>query len=94
MRRPAGSGWRRSRSRPSASATSRPRRPTTVAAVDAHNAAIMDAVNRTGEVFLSHTKLNGRSRSASPSAASGRSCATSSAHGQLLQAAAEEVERR
>ena len=25
-----------------------------------HNAAVMEAVNRTGEVFLSHTKLNGR----------------------------------
>jgi aromatic-L-amino-acid/L-tryptophan decarboxylase len=30
------------------------------AALDATNAAIMDAVNRTGEVFLSHTRLNGR----------------------------------
>jgi len=30
------------------------------AALDAHNAAIMDTVNRTGEVFLSHTKLRGR----------------------------------
>jgi aromatic-L-amino-acid decarboxylase len=30
------------------------------AALDAHNAAIMDAVNRTGEVFLSHTRLRGR----------------------------------
>ena len=30
------------------------------AALDAHNAAIMDAVNRTGEAFLSHTKLRGR----------------------------------
>ena len=29
-------------------------------ALDAHNAAIMDAVNRTGEVFLSHTKLRGQ----------------------------------
>ena len=28
--------------------------------LDARNAAIMDAVNRTGEVFLSHTKLRGR----------------------------------
>ena len=26
-------------------------------ALDAHNAAVMEAVNRTGEVFLSHTKL-------------------------------------
>ncbi len=30
------------------------------AALGAHNAAIMDAVNATGEVFLSHTKLRGR----------------------------------
>jgi aromatic-L-amino-acid decarboxylase len=29
-------------------------------ALDRHNAAVMDAVNRTGEIFLSHTKLNGR----------------------------------
>jgi aromatic-L-amino-acid decarboxylase len=28
--------------------------------LDAKNGAIMDAVNRTGEVFLSHTRLNGR----------------------------------
>ena len=28
--------------------------------LDARNAAIMDAVNRSGEVFLSHTKLRGR----------------------------------
>jgi aromatic-L-amino-acid decarboxylase len=28
--------------------------------LDERNAAIMDAVNRTGEVFLSHTRLNGR----------------------------------
>src|SRR5436190_301127 len=28
-------------------------------AIDAHNAAIMDAVNRTGEIFLSHTRLRG-----------------------------------
>jgi aromatic-L-amino-acid decarboxylase len=28
--------------------------------VDAHNAAIMDAVNRAGAVFLSHTRLNGQ----------------------------------
>jgi aromatic-L-amino-acid decarboxylase len=27
--------------------------------MDEHNAALMDAVNRTGEVFLSHTRLNG-----------------------------------
>jgi aromatic-L-amino-acid decarboxylase len=30
------------------------------AALDRRNAAIMDRVNRTGEVFLSHTRLNGR----------------------------------
>ena len=30
------------------------------ASLDAHNAAIMDAVNATGEIFLSHTKLRGR----------------------------------
>ena len=29
-------------------------------ALDAHNAALMDAVNRTGEIFLSHTRLRGR----------------------------------
>jgi len=29
-------------------------------ALDAHNAAIMNSVNRTGAVFLSHTKLHGR----------------------------------
>ena len=29
-------------------------------AVDEHNARLMDAVNRTGEVFLSHTRLRGR----------------------------------
>jgi aromatic-L-amino-acid decarboxylase len=28
--------------------------------LDRRNAAIMDAVNRTGEVFLSHTRLAGR----------------------------------
>ena len=30
------------------------------AAIDTHNAAVMDAVNRSGEMFLSHTKLRGR----------------------------------
>ena len=29
-------------------------------ALERHNAAVMDAVNRTGEVFLSHTQLRGR----------------------------------
>jgi aromatic-L-amino-acid/L-tryptophan decarboxylase len=28
--------------------------------LDTRNAAIMDAVNRTGDVFLSHTRLDGR----------------------------------
>jgi aromatic-L-amino-acid decarboxylase len=30
------------------------------AALEAHNAAVMNRVNRSGEVFLSHTKLGGR----------------------------------
>ncbi len=30
------------------------------AAVDAHNLAVMEAVNATGDVYLSHTKLDGR----------------------------------
>ena len=34
--------------------------PDAEARLDAHNAAVMDAVNRTGEVFLSHTRLDGR----------------------------------
>lgn len=34
--------------------------PAGVADVDAHNAAIVDAVNRGGAAFLSHTTLNGR----------------------------------
>jgi aromatic-L-amino-acid decarboxylase len=34
--------------------------PDIAARLDAANAAIMDAVNRTGEVFLSHTRLVGR----------------------------------
>lgn len=38
--------------------------PTTLAgdeaALEGHNAAVMEAVNRTGETFLSHTKLDGR----------------------------------
>ena len=60
-RRPrTGSGSRRSRSRPSASATG----PVALAGrrdepdlLDDHNVRLMDAVNRTGEVFLSHTRL-------------------------------------
>jgi aromatic-L-amino-acid decarboxylase len=34
--------------------------PTVASRLDEANAAIMDAVNRTGEVFLSHTRLAGR----------------------------------
>ena len=37
-----------------------PRRRTSRELLDDANAAIMDAVNRTGEVFLSHTRLAGR----------------------------------
>ena len=33
--------------------------PSRAGRIDDHNAALMDAVNRTGEVFLSHTRLNG-----------------------------------
>ena len=36
------------------------RRSDPTSALDEANAAIMDAVNRTGEVFLSHTRLDGR----------------------------------
>jgi aromatic-L-amino-acid decarboxylase len=64
------------------------------AALDRHNAAIMDAVNRTGEVFLSHTKLRGRF---TIRLAVG-SLRTEQRHveraWQLLQQAAEEVEPR
>jgi aromatic-L-amino-acid decarboxylase len=39
-------------------------RPASIAddevALERHNANVMEAVNRTGEVFLSHTKLDGR----------------------------------
>jgi aromatic-L-amino-acid decarboxylase len=30
------------------------------AELERHNAAVMDAVNRSGDAFLSHTKLDGR----------------------------------
>jgi aromatic-L-amino-acid decarboxylase len=29
-------------------------------ALDSHNASLLEAVNRTGEIFVSHTRLNGR----------------------------------
>ncbi|HMA46533.1 MAG TPA: pyridoxal-dependent decarboxylase, partial [Frankiaceae bacterium] len=45
--------------RPSAVAD-RTGEPEVAARLDEANAAIMDAVNRDGEVFLSHTRLNGR----------------------------------
>ena len=65
-RTPTGSAWPRCRSRPSASATGPPAsrgatdEPETHAWLDATNTAFMDAVNRTGEVFLSHTRLRDR----------------------------------
>ncbi len=61
-----GSCWRPSRSRRSASAGARPLvaaradEPAIAERLDEANAAIMDAVNRGGEVFLSHTRLGGR----------------------------------
>ena len=55
----AGRSWRRTRFRWCASATRRSRR-TNADAVDALNLAIMDAVNATGDVFLSSTRLHGR----------------------------------
>ena len=54
-----GSVWRPSRSRPCASAGTRARAWRTQRSTP-RNAAIMDAVNRTGDVFLSHTRLDGR----------------------------------
>jgi aromatic-L-amino-acid decarboxylase len=64
------------------------------AALDAHNAAIMAAVNRTGEVFLSHTKLCGRFtiRLAVGSLRTERRHVERA--WELLRAAAEEVEPR
>jgi aromatic-L-amino-acid/L-tryptophan decarboxylase len=62
--------------------------------LDAHNAAIMDAVNRTGEAFLSHTKLNGRF-TIRLAVGSLRTEMHHVEHAwRLLQAAAEEVEQR
>ena len=64
------------------------------AALDAHNAAVMDAVNRTGDAFLSHTKLRDRF---TIRLAIG-SLRTEERHvervWELLQAAAEEVDHR
>jgi aromatic-L-amino-acid decarboxylase len=64
------------------------------AALDAHNAAIMDAVNRTGAIFLSHTKLRGRFtiRLAIGSLRTERRHVEGA--WELLRAAAEEVEPR
>lgn len=64
------------------------------AAIDAHNAAIMNAVNRTGEIFLSHTKL----RDAFTIRLAIGSLRTERRHveraWELLRTAAEEVEPR
>jgi aromatic-L-amino-acid decarboxylase len=63
------------------------------AALERHNAAIMEAVNRSGEVFLSHTKLSGRF---TIRLAIGN-LRTEARHveraWELLQAAAQEVDR-
>ena len=50
--------------------------PEVAAHLDDLNARLMDAVNRTGEVFLSHTRLAAGSRSGSRSATSARRTAT------------------
>ena len=63
-------------------------------AVDAHNAAIMDAVNRSGEAFLSHTKLRGRFTIRLAVANLRTELQHVERAWQLLQAAAEEVEPR
>ena len=63
------------------------------AAIDAHNAAVIEAVNRTGEVFLSHTRLSGRFAIR----LSVGSIRTEARHvkraWELLRSAAEEVKR-
>jgi aromatic-L-amino-acid decarboxylase len=54
----AGRSWRPTRFRSSASGT--PRRGFTGEALDAHNTALVEAVNATGDAFLSTTRLHGR----------------------------------
>jgi aromatic-L-amino-acid/L-tryptophan decarboxylase len=63
-------------------------------ALDAHNAAVMEAVNRSGEVFLSHTRLHGRFaiRVAIGNLHTERRHVARA--WELLQAAATEVEKR
>jgi glutamate/tyrosine decarboxylase-like PLP-dependent enzyme len=63
-------------------------------ALDAHNAAIMDAVNRSGEAFLSHTKVRGRFTIRLAVANLRTEIHHVERAWQLLQAAAEEVEPR
>jgi aromatic-L-amino-acid decarboxylase len=63
-------------------------------AIDAHNAAIMDAVNRTGEVFLSHTKLDGRFTIRLAIGSLRTELRHVERAWRLLEAAAEEVEPR
>jgi aromatic-L-amino-acid decarboxylase len=63
-------------------------------ALDAHNAAIMDAVNRTGEVFLSHTKLKGRFTIRLAIGSLRTELRHVERAWRLLRAAAEEVEPR
>ncbi len=55
-----GNAWRPCRSPRSASGGDRRGAPWLEDELDTANAAIMDAVNRTGEVFLSHTRLDDR----------------------------------
>jgi aromatic-L-amino-acid/L-tryptophan decarboxylase len=59
----AAPGWERLAPVPFSTVCFR-RRPASIAddevALERHNANVMEAVNRTGEVFLSHTKLDGR----------------------------------
>ena len=57
---PTSSGWRRCRSASSASGRGRAGRSGRRPELEALNQRLLDAMNATGEVFLSHTKLNGR----------------------------------
>jgi aromatic-L-amino-acid/L-tryptophan decarboxylase len=63
-------------------------------ALDVHNAAIMDAVNRSGEAFLSHTKLRGRFTIRLAVANLRTEIHHVERAWRLLQAAAKEVEPR
>ena len=68
--------------------------PAIAARLDEANAAIMDAVNRSGEAFLSHTKLRGRFTIRLAVANLRTELQHVERAWQLLQAAAEEVEPR